>query len=327
MHILIASPYPLDSPKGNSVSAKRIQTLLKNAGHHATAIHDDKTPNAEVLIALHATKTWKTSSYFKEHHPAARLIIYLTGTDLYRDLPAENPDCIKAMDLADQLVISQDSSLHSIPHKYQGKTRVVRTSAVLPELGEAPQVPQPSFALIAHLREAKNPFLMNKAMDLIPDLDIHAYTLGKALEQCYAAEARGWQRTDSRFKWLEDVPYPDALAWISRVTATINTSHMEGGANAVIESIMLGTPVLASHIEGNTGMLGNDYDGYFKPNCPHSLANLMQRVVREPAFLQHLRLQIKERQAHFSSERETQDWLQCINPALAGNPKPSDISR
>lgn len=325
MHILIASPYPLDSPKGNSVSAKRIESLLRQAGHHATAIHDSKTPQADALIALHATKSWKTISYFKDHHPGSRLIIYLTGTDLYRDLPDENPDCLNALQMADQLVVSQETSLQSIPHQYLGKTHVVRTSIDRMEVANIAPVPQPSFALIAHLREVKNPFLMNKAMELIPDSDFHAYTLGSALEHCAAAEARAWQRTDSRFKWLDNLPHPETLAWISQVTATLNTSHMEGGANSVGESIMLGTPVLASRIEGNVGMLGEDYDGFFKPNCPHSLANLMQRVLNEPAFLQHLRLQVKERQPHFSPDSETQDWLHCLNPALGVSPRPSDI--
>ena len=40
---------------------------------------------------------------------------------------------------------------------------------------------------------------------------------------------------------------------------------MEGGAHVVIEAVRSGTPVLASRIDGNVGLLGADYRGYFAP--------------------------------------------------------------
>jgi glycosyltransferase involved in cell wall biosynthesis len=39
---------------------------------------------------------------------------------------------------------------------------------------------------------------------------------------------------------------------------------MEGGAHVVMEAVRSGTPVLASHIDGNVGMLGSQYSGYFE---------------------------------------------------------------
>jgi glycosyltransferase involved in cell wall biosynthesis len=45
-------------------------------------------------------------------------------------------------------------------------------------------------------------------------------------------------------------------------------SHMEGGANVIIEAVCAGVPVLASDIGGNRGMLGDDYAGYFRPATP-----------------------------------------------------------
>jgi glycosyltransferase involved in cell wall biosynthesis len=38
---------------------------------------------------------------------------------------------------------------------------------------------------------------------------------------------------------------------------------MEGGANVVIEAVRSGVPVLASRIDGNVGLLGAGYDGFF----------------------------------------------------------------
>ena len=46
-----------------------------------------------------------------------------------------------------------------------------------------------------------------------------------------------------------------------------------------------GTPVLASRIAGNVGMLGADYAGYFEPDDAEGLAALLQRCRDEAAIL------------------------------------------
>ena len=227
MQILIASPYPLDSPKGNSITALRIERLLKQAGHQASAVHGTLTAGADAMIALHATKTYPLSAAFKQQHPGKPLILYLTGTDLYRDLLEKKSDCLNAMELADILVVSQPASLSSIPAQYQQKSRVVRASIMLPELEDVSPPPQPSFALVAHLRPVKNPFLLNRALEQLHALPLHAYTLGSALDEKMIEDAHSWQAKDPRFRWLDNVPYPQALSWISQVTATINSSHLE----------------------------------------------------------------------------------------------------
>ena len=50
---------------------------------------------------------------------------------------------------------------------------------------------------------------------------------------------------------------------------------MEGGAHVVMEAVMCGTPVLASRIDGNVGMLGADYAGYFDCDDAQQLANAL----------------------------------------------------
>ena len=50
---------------------------------------------------------------------------------------------------------------------------------------------------------------------------------------------------------------------------------MEGGAHVVMEAIMSGTPVLASRIDGNVGMLGADYAGYFDCGDADQLAKAL----------------------------------------------------
>jgi glycosyltransferase involved in cell wall biosynthesis len=312
VHILINSAYPLSSPKGNSITAKRIAKLLTQAGHAAQAINTDMPPPADAMISLHATKTLAASKRFKVHSPNAKLIIYLTGTDLYREQTNNNPEFQEALILADVLVVGQRASLASIPADFQDKSHFVPASVLLPSLKKVSPPPSPSLALIGHLRPVKNPFLMNIALVELVELKLDAFTLGAALEPSMLADAEAWQLADSRFHWLDDVPYTEALSWIEQVDFTLNTSHSEGGSNSVAESIVLGTPVLASKIEGNVGMLGDDYLGYFEPNNASSLARLIQRSITDHSFHKKLLQQIAELQENFLPEKEVAGWLKLL---------------
>ena len=52
---------------------------------------------------------------------------------------------------------------------------------------------------------------------------------------------------------------------------------MEGGAHVIMEAALSGTPVLASRIAGNVGMLGAGYGGYFPPGDADALVALLRR--------------------------------------------------
>jgi len=76
-------------------------------------------------------------------------------------------------------------------------------------------------------------------------------------------------------------------------------SRMEGGANVVIEAVRSQVPVLASRIDGNVGLLGRDYDGYFPLGDATALAELMQRFRADSAFAEHLKAQCALREPRF----------------------------
>jgi glycosyltransferase involved in cell wall biosynthesis len=52
---------------------------------------------------------------------------------------------------------------------------------------------------------------------------------------------------------------------------------MEGGAHVVMEAVCCGTPVVASRVDGNIGMLGEGYEGYFPVGDGAALAALIER--------------------------------------------------
>ncbi|MEO1857586.1 MAG: glycosyltransferase [Rubritalea sp.] len=312
MHILISSAYPLSSPKGNSITAKRIESLLTQTGNTAQAINTDMPPTADAMISLHATKTLASSKSFKVNSPNGKLIVYLTGTDLYREQTNNNPEFFEALSLADALVVGQRASLASIPTEFLKKSHFIPASVLLPPVDKVSPPPHPSLALIGHLRPVKNPFLMNQALEKLADIKLEAFTLGAALEPSMLSEVQCWQQSNPRFNWLNDVTYSKTLSWIEQVDFTLNTSHSEGGSNAVAESIALGTPVLASKIEGNVGMLGDDYLGYFEPDNVSALAALIRRSITDHSFHSKLLQQIADLQQNFLPAKETAGWLKLL---------------
>jgi glycosyltransferase involved in cell wall biosynthesis len=79
---------------------------------------------------------------------------------------------------------------------------------------------------------------------------------------------------------------------------------MEGGANVIAEAARIGTPVLASDVPGNIGMLGRGYPGYFPLGDERALARLMARAGREPEFYRRLRRALAARRALFAPAAE-----------------------
>ena len=77
------------------------------------------------------------------------------------------------------------------------------------------------------------------------------------------------------------------------------SSLSEGGANVVSEAAVAGVPVLASRMDGNVGLLGADYDGFFPVGDAAALATLMRRFIADTAFAAGLRAQCARREPLF----------------------------
>ena len=80
-----------------------------------------------------------------------------------------------------------------------------------------------------------------------------------------------------------------------------------------------GTPVLASRIDGNVGLLGERYAGYFPVGDAPALAALLERVRDEPAMLARLQQQCDARAGRFAPAHEAQ-VLRTLVADLLGRP-------
>ena len=124
------------------------------------------------------------------------------------------------------------------------------------------------------------------------------------IDPALGREAGRWMAREPRYRWLGAVSHPRALGWLARSHLLVVSSVMEGGANVIAEAARIGTPVLASRVAGNVGMLGRGYPGYFPLGDERALAALMARAAGERAFHARLKRTLRERRGLFAPSAE-----------------------
>ncbi len=303
MRIVLVTPFLPASRNGNAHTAQRWRGILRRLGHGVEMVRAWDGGRADAMVALHARRSHNAIARFAERCPERPLILILTGTDLYRDIRAD-ADAQRALELAHRLVVLQDQGVLELPPVYRDKCRVIHQSA--PALADTPR-PSRFFSIgvVAHLREEKDPLRAALASRLLPASSrIRLWQAGGELESGMGQAAAGLQSQAPRWRWLGARPHGETRRRIARSQLLIVSSRMEGGANVICEAVSCGTPVLASDIPGNIGMLGEDYAGYYPLGDEAALADLMSRAETDPLFYRHLALQCGQRAPLFRPEHE-----------------------
>lgn len=303
MKITIVTPAPAASRTGNRHTAQRWAAMLRAAGHKVALETQWHSGNPDVLFALHARRSHASILRFREAHADGKLVVVLTGTDLYRDI-GYDPDAQQSLQLAQRLVVLQEEGLKALPRRLRAKTRVIYQSA---RVKAKPAPPAKTFrvCVLGHLREEKDPFRAALALKHIPKTEkIELVHLGKAMSPAMAAQATTLMADDPRYRWLGGMPHWRALGWLARSHLMVMSSRIEGGANAIVEAACVGVPVLASAIPGNIGMLGADYPGYYPLEDETALAKLLTKAVRYQAYYQSLKRGITARRHLFRPQHE-----------------------
>lgn len=313
--IAIVTPAGAGTRNGNRHTALRWATQLRRAGHRvAVAVEWDGKPCA-LLLALHARRSHASVARYRAAHPRGPLCVVLTGTDLYRDLPGST-EARHSLELADRIIVLQDDALRLLAPRLRRKTHVVYQSAD-PHARHAPPAQTFRVAVVGHLREEKDPFRAAAALAHLPrEAGIEVVQLGAALSPAMEDEARRRMAGESRYRWLGGATHARALGWLARSHLLVVSSHMEGGANVIAEAVRIGTPVLASHVSGNIGMLGRGYPGYFPVGDERALARLLGRARRDPRYLRRLQRALAARRALFSPAAERTALLHALDGPL-----------
>jgi len=313
--ILIVTPYAREANNGNWRTAARWARLLRDRFQVILQTSGDPLRDVDVLIALHARRSGEILVRWRETFGPRPAILVLTGTDLYRDVPHGDAVARESLDIADALIVLQEHGVRDLPRRHRAKAHVVYQSA-----RALPPVPKTTRRLhclfVGHLREEKDPLTAIRAMQLFDPADAVDLTLiGGARDPACGRAVRAGMRGCANVRAVDARPHGWTRQAIKRSHVLIVPSTMEGGANVIVEAIRAGTPVLASRVPGNVGMLGEDYAGYFGVGRPRELARLIGRCREDADFLPLLARQCRRRDNLFRPERERAALLRVIRDA------------
>src|SRR5207247_825040 len=141
MKIALVTPARARSRSGNRHTATRWAAMLRSLGHKVrVSVNWDGRP-ADVMIALHARRSYDAIARFRECFPDSPLVVVLTGTDLYRDIRTDK-NAKASLALADRLVVLQDMGRLELPARFRRKARVIYQSA---DVHASPEPPSSRF--------------------------------------------------------------------------------------------------------------------------------------------------------------------------------------
>jgi putative glycosyltransferase (TIGR04348 family) len=295
----------------------------------ATAAQLERSDPPVAMLALHARRSAASIAAWARSYPGHGLAVVLTGTDLYRDIQTDDA-ARHSLALAQKLVVLQELGPQMLPPNCQQKTELIfQSTRTRQTLGKSSR--HVRALMVGHLREEKSPQTLMQAAHLVTSAPLAGHPspkkiyidhIGSALDPVLGAQAMATARDCPLYRWLGGVDHETTRRHIQRAHVLVNCSRMEGGAHVLMEAVCSGTPVLASRIDGNVGMLGADYLGYFPWGDAQSLADLLRRCRDDPGFLPALKAQCDSRTHLFKPESERAALLGLVDQLVGQRPLP-----
>ena len=311
IQISIVTHTTSDSLAGNRVTTNRWAKIFRNLGHQVSI--NKSADKSDVLIAIHAERSARKFLQFQKTCPSRPTILLLAGTDIYAPTGFSNlaNDVLKN---ADHLVTLETNALQRLNAKLRRKATTIMQSAIPPNTKPKPLQSCFEISLCGHLRAVKQPFMATEAVVALPSstkVKINHY--GNALNKSMHRAAMRWTRNCKRYRWAGPKPHWQTRRLVARSRLSINTSLIESCANSIVESIVAGTPVLASDIEGNTGLLGKNYPGLFAADSVEQLTDLICRAECDRDFLKLLKNRCNKIAKKLTPRVERTAWQRLLS--------------
>jgi len=324
VNLRIVTPAPLTFSNGNNITALRWARMLRRLGHKVTIAQTYEGERCDLLIALHARRSYPSIRRFRMLQPAAPLVVVLTGTDLYRDLRVSR-SARRSLQLATRIVVLQAMALAELPKALHGKTRVIYQSAKTLAPKSPPRWDARPFRIcvIGHLRSEKDPLRAAfAARRLGADSRIQIVQVGRALDHRLEARALEEMKRNPRYRWLGELSHARTRSLLAASHLSLITSRIEGSSNVLSESIASSVPVIASKISGLIGTLGNEYPGYFPVGDTAKLVALINKAERDRGFYRELQRSCARLKRLIHPAREVGAWRSLLDEVRAAARRP-----
>ena len=308
MQIKLVTPSLKGVLDGNRVTVQRWARIFKGLGHRTRIEGQYQGDSCDLLIAVHASKSFPSILRFRREHPDGALVVVLSGTDLYRDLRLGSR-VTKSLTMATHVVALQKQALEEIPKEFRHKASVIYQSAE-PVKG-TPRPPNSYFRVctVGNLRPVKDPFRLALAGRRLPaSSKVRIWQVGRALSSQMKRKALAEDRRNGRYRWMNGLPYWRTRRLIASSHLVAITSKVEGSSNVLSEALASSVPVVASRIPGLIGTLGKDYSGYFPPGDTRALKQLLLRTETEADFYQRLKAECTRIASVVQPHREQKAW-------------------
>ncbi|HXV60657.1 MAG TPA: glycosyltransferase [Vicinamibacteria bacterium] len=305
MKITLATP---SSPRpgvvtGNEVTAARWASIFTDLGHSVVSSPDE----ADLLVALHARRSAPAVRAFHDRP----VIVALTGTDLYQDLPGDE-DARESLRRASRVVVLQPGALDVLDAPTRMKTVVIYQSA-RPLHGVAKVEDAFQVCLIAHLREVKDPFVAAEATRRLPaDSRLRLVHAGAAFSEPMRLRASELVTLNPRYLWLGGIGHLESRRVIARSHLMLLTSRFEGGANALSEALAADVPIVACRAPGVEGLLGGSYPGLFGSGEIDELVRLLISAEQDAGFRTDLENACRSLATLVDPALEKSAWAQLL---------------
>ena len=313
MRIQLITPAPLRLNNGNKITALRWARILRLLGHKVKVQQFYDGARCDLLIALHARRSYPSIEEFHRLHPGLPLIVVLTGTDLYRDIRTDS-NAQRSLEVATHLVALQKMALAELPKRFHSKTHIIYQSAE-PYRGRTSRPGKPIFqvCLIGHLRAEKDPLRAAMAVRrLPPESRIQVVHIGLALDGRIEKKARAEAMRNPRYHWLGERPHWKTRKILAQSDLAVITSRMEGSSNVLSEALASSVPLVASRIPGLMGTLGKNFPGYFPVGNTHHLAALLRRSETDKKFYRRLKRHCGALSHLVRPKRELEAWRNLL---------------
>jgi glycosyltransferase involved in cell wall biosynthesis len=280
MRIALISPFSAGPTRGNIITVRRISRYLSEAGLTVTEIPLDAIAADELIPLAQSFKPDLLHAFHAYHcapsarEMAARLkvpyLVTVTGSDIYD--PAYSTQTATMLALQDAAAVTcfdqqacdtlqsnlslETKKISIVP---QGGTKLPVCTAVEREITD--------FIILmpAALRSPKGIDLAIEALTgLVRDIPtLKLWIAGGEIEPDYAESICMLAKTRPWVRLFGEVPHDRMYGVYAASDLILNFSRFEGGmANALLEGMALGRPVIAADIPGNRSLISHMETGF-----------------------------------------------------------------